>query len=217
MKLIKSVLRLFLLFLTTYLVVGYLFHWIIFPEPAVDVANYFKPGDVFYSKVEGFRQTVIKQENGKVYCKLEIEPHAPGPPEHIHSGFDESFSIQSGELSMLVNGEKVTIHPGEVQFIEKGIPHKPFNETDSTITIIMEDFAFPEEFAVYLCQVYGYMDESPDNLQPPKVIFQMAMFNQHFDSYLAEGPPLAIQKVINFILVPLARLQGYRSFYEKYR
>ena len=200
-----------------YLMVGYLFHRVIFPEPKVDISNHFQPGDVFYSQMEGFKQTVLKQENGKVYCKVEVDPYAPGPPLHIHSSFDELFEIQSGEFSILVDGKKITLKPGETCFIEKGTPHKPFNETDSTIVAVMEEFAFPEEFAVYLSQVYGYMDESEESMKPPKVIFQMAMFNQYFDSYLGEGPPVAVQKVQNFLIVPLARLLGYKSFYDKYR
>jgi hypothetical protein len=31
----------------------------------------------------------------------------------------------------------------------------------------------------------------------------MALFNQHFDSYLGEGPPVAIQKFINFLKIRL--------------
>ncbi len=217
MKNAKKVILYLLSVILLYLMVGYLFHWVIFPEPEVDVSNYFQPGHVFYSQMEGFKQTVLKQEDGKVYCKVEVEPHAPGPPLHIHSGFDELFEIQSGELSILVDGKKITLNPGETHFIEKGTPHKPFNETDSTIVAIMKEFAFPEQFAVYLNQVYGYMDESEENLKPPKVIFQMAMFNQYFDSYLGKGPPVAIQRVQNFLIVPIARLLGYKSFYEKYR
>jgi len=79
-----------------------------------------------------------------------------------------------------------------------------------------DDAAFPQEFAVYLTQVYGYFDESKENMNPPKVIFQMAMFQQHLDSYLGEGPPLSIQKIQNFIIVPLARLLGFKSYYKKY-
>ena len=167
--------------------------------------------------MEGFKQTVIKQENGNVYCTVEIEPKAPGPPLHIHSGFDEMFEIKQGELSILVDGKTEILKPGEKYYVEKGAAHKPFNQTDSTIVAEMGEFAFPEKFAVYLSQVYGFFDESQDNMKPPKVIFQMAMFNQHLDSYLGDGPPVAMQKVQNFFIVPFARLLGYRSFYEKYR
>ncbi|MFT5167915.1 MAG: hypothetical protein ACI8P3_003153 [Saprospiraceae bacterium] len=54
-------------------------------------------------------------------------------------------------------------------------PHNPFNKSDSTVMLIMtESEAFSEDFAVYLSQVYGFMDESEDNMKPPKIIFQMA-------------------------------------------
>ena len=46
--------------------------------------------------------------------------------------------------------------------------------------------------------------------------FQMAMFTQYFDSYLGEGPPVMIQKSLYFLLVPLARGLGYKSYYKKY-
>jgi mannose-6-phosphate isomerase-like protein (cupin superfamily) len=187
------------------------------PEPDIDFSNYFKPGDVFYSSMEGIKQTVIKQENGKVYCRIEIGPQAAGPPLHIHTSFDETFAVQNGELTIIAGDETKILKPGETYLVPKGVPHKPFNQTDSTIVAEMDSFAFPEKFAVYLTQVYGFIDESPANMQPPTVILQMALFNQHFDSYLAEAPPVAIQKFINFLVIPAARLLGYESFYDKYR
>ena len=59
-----------------YLGIGYFLHLVIFPEYIPDVSNYFKPGDTFYSREEGLKQIILKQENGKVYCKIEMEPHA---------------------------------------------------------------------------------------------------------------------------------------------
>lgn len=217
MKKLKKILKAALIILLLYLGIGYLLHLVIFPEYKPDVSNYFKPGDEFYSKKEGLRQTVLKQENGKVYCKIEIEPHAEGPPKHIHAEFDEVFIGGNHPLNMLVGNDDKILNPGEEIVIPKGTPHKPYNKSDSTVTLIMTDNkAFPETFAVYLSQVYGYMDESEDNMKPPKIIFQMAMFNQYFDSYLAEGPPVVIQKSMNFLIVPAARLMGYKSYYKKY-
>ena len=75
----------------------------------------------------------------------------------------------------------------------------------------------PAQFVVYLSQIYGYMDEDEKNARPPRMIFQMALSNQYFDSYLGEGPPVWLQKMLNFLIIPLARLMGYKSFYEKFR
>lgn len=217
MKYLKRIAIVIVTIFGVYLGIGYLFHLVIFPEYKPDISNYFKQGDVFYSKAEGLKQTILKQEKGKVYCKIEIEPHADGPPLHIHTNFDEIFKGGDKPINIIVGTENKILNPGEEIVIPKGTPHKPYNESDSTVTLVMtDDAAFPQEFAVYLTQVYGYFDESKENMNPPKVIFQMAMFQQHLDSYLGEGPPLSIQKIQNFIIVPLARLLGFKSYYKKY-
>ena len=211
-----------LLFYTTiliagYLIAGYFLHLVVFPENKPDVSTYFKPGQVFYSQAEGFRQTVVKQENGFVYCSLEIEPYAPGPPKHIHSGFDENIEIENGELSIWIDGEIKKIRPGETLHVPKGTPHQPFNETPDTIRL-KGTMPFPEEFAFSLVQVYGLMDNDPDFGKLPKTLFMLAPIQQGggFDSYLADGPPIFVQKITSFLLTPAARLMGYRSYYKEY-
>lgn len=200
--------------LAAFIVAGYLFHSYVFPEIKPDITTYFRPGDVFYSSTEKIRQTVVKQENGFVYCSASIEPFAPGPPEHIHTDFDEIFEITNGELSLLVNGEVKKLRPGQKLHIPKGTPHKPFNETADTI-YTKELIAFPEKFAFHLVQVYGLMDNK--NLgKSSGTLFQMSLLNDAgFDSYIA-GPPLFMQKATDFILAPATRLFGYKSFYPEY-
>lgn len=217
MKKLKKILKVTSFSLLAYLGIGYLFHLVIFPEYKPDISNYFKPGDEFNSKKEGLRQTVIKQENGKVYCKIEIEPRADGPPVHIHTKFDEGFVGGDRPLNILVGKDEKILNPGEKLLVTKGTPHKPYNKSDSTVILTMtENAAFPEEFAVYLSQVYGYMDESEDNMRLSKIIFQMAMFTQYFDSYIEEGPPVFLQKGLYFLVVPAARMMGFKSYYKKY-
>ena len=215
-KIVKRIAMFLLILIGAYLAVGYLFHLVIFPEKRPDISSYYKPGQVFYSKTEGFRQTVHKHEGGFVHGTLEVEPFAGGPPKHIHSDFDETFEIENGELSVWVNGEVKKLHPGEVLHIPKGTPHQPFNETGDTIRV-KGSFAFPEKFAFQLSQVYGFMDNNPDFSKSPKTMFQMALFQSRgFDSYIAEGPPVFVQRTIGFLVIPMARLLGYKSYYQKY-
>jgi mannose-6-phosphate isomerase-like protein (cupin superfamily) len=205
-----------LMAIAAYLAIGYLFHLVIFPEKKPGVSSYFKPGDVFYSSAEKIRQTVEKQENGFVYCTTSIEPFAGGPPKHIHTDFDETFEVENGELSVWVNGEVKTIRPGEKLFIPRGTPHKPFNETGDTIQA-KGMVIFPEKFAYHLSQVYRYMDNTPGFEKSPKTLFQMSLFNSSgFDSYIADGPPVRVQKCMSFLLTPVTRLLGFRSYYEPY-
>lgn len=205
-----------LILIGLYLVVGNLLHRVVFRERTPDISTYFQPGQEFYSKAEGFRQKVARQENGFVYGTLEAEPFAAGPPRHIHTGFDEIFEIENGELTIWVDGEVKKLRPGQVLHVPKGVPHKPYNETGETIRV-KGSFAFPEKFAFYLQQVYGYMDSHPDYLKSPKTMLQMSLLQPAgFDSYIADGPPVLVQKAMGFVVGPLARLLGYRSYSERY-
>ncbi|MDZ7694293.1 MAG: cupin domain-containing protein [Balneolaceae bacterium] len=202
------------LFVASYLSVGYLFHLIILPETKPDLKNYFEPGDDFESERGGNKIEVLSQEGNKLRIKLTFYPHAEGPPVHIQTGWDEYYKILSGELTLTLEGEQKKLGPGEEITIPRGVPHKPSNPTDEPVVC---EVIMPAQFVVYLSHIYGYMDEDKKNGEPPRMIFQMALSNQYFDSYLGEGPPVWLQKTLNFLLIPLARLMGYKSFYEKYR
>lgn len=202
--------------LCLYLSVGYFLHLVIFPEQKPEISHYFKPGQEFYGKAEGFRQRVVKQENGFVYCSLQVDPFAEGPPVHIHMDFDETFEIDNGEISLWVDGEVKKLKPGEKLLIPRGTPHKPYNETADTIHIT-GPAVFPEKFAYHLVQVYGFMDNTPDFAKSPKTMMQMSLFTSAgFDSYVGDGPPVFMQRAVSFVLVPIARLAGFRSFYPEY-
>lgn len=212
----KTIALYFFLVLASYLVVGNLMHRVLFPERKPDISTWFKPGQQLYSKAEGFRQTVVKQENGHVYCMLEMEPFAAGPPKHIHTDFDETFQIENGELTVWVDGKIHKIHPGETLHIPQGTPHKPYNETGDTIRS-KGIFPFPEKFAFHLAQVYGLMDEQPGFVESSDIAVRMALFqNNGFDSYIVDGPPVVIQKATGFLLAPALRVFGYKSYYEKH-
>ncbi len=205
-----------LLFFAAYLLLGNLLHRVVFPEPKPDVSTHFRAGQEFYSQTEGFRQTVLKQENGFVHVHLTVDPFAGGPPKHIHDTFDETFAIENGELTVWVDGEIKKLRPGQVLHIPKGTPHQPYNETADTIRL-KGSFPFPENFAFYLPQVYGYMDSHPDFARSPKTVLQMSLFQSAgFDSYIADGPPMAVQKALGFVVSPLARLLGFKSYYPEY-
>jgi hypothetical protein len=148
-----------------------------------------------------------------------LEPYAPGPPEHIHTSLSENFIIAEGTLSLLVNGEKKLLRPGESLLVNPGTPHKPFNETDSRVVIrppLTAEYALSEQFAVFLTQAYGFFDESEANSQPPKALLQMSRFSPKYELWLA-SPPVPLQKAFFFVISPTARLLGYRTHYEKYK
>lgn len=211
---ISTILLGFALAIAAYLALGYLFHGVLSPEQTPDPDTYFDAGDTFGSERVGDQITILERQHDGFAVELQFGPHAEGPPMHIQTGWDETFRAVSGKLGLIVDGETKILAPGEEFTVERGVPHKPYNPTDEPIVCRT---VMPAAFVVYLSQVYGFIDEDERNMKPPRMIFQMALFNQYFDSYLAEGPPVSVQKVLNFLLRPLARLMGYRSYYEKYR
>ncbi len=208
-----------LVFVLMYVLVGALLDKVIFPEAEPASDYYPREGQVFVSKSEGFHQTVLKRDNGLVWLELVLEPHAPGPPEHIHTSFPENFIVTEGTLSLLVNGEKKLLRPGESLLVNPGTPHKPFNETDAPVVVkgpLTPEYALPERFTVFLTQAYGFFDESESNRQPPKALLQMSRFSPKYELWLA-SPPVPLQKALYFVISPTARLLGYRTHYEKYK
>lgn len=201
--------------LIAYMLIGQLLIRYVFPEKIPEISNYFRSGDTFHSAYEGYSITITRQENGKVYGRVVIQPFAGGPPEHRHLTFDEKFAIENGQVSVLHNGQKKKLLPGEELMVKKGEAHKFYNESNEVIKVSGE-FEFPEKFAFTLTQLYGFMDEFPDFEKSPKVIFQITLFQLNgFDSYVA-NPPVLVQKFMGLLVTPISRLLGFRSYYKKY-
>ena len=201
-----------------YLVAGNLLDSVIFPEEEPAASFYPPVGYQFGSKSEGFRQTILKIDNGLFWTKTELAPHAAGP-EHVHTAFAERWAVSEGTLSLLVNGQKRIVRAGETLLVPPGTPRKPFNETSSLVVVrgpLVSENAMPTAFSVFLTQAYGFFDESPSNARPPKALLPLSRFSAKYDAWLA-GVPIFVQRAMFFAIRPAARLFGYRTHYEKYR
>ena len=138
----KTILKIFLWALgalAVYLIGGIILSDFVFPPEKPDFATYFQPGDRFISNSEGFDQTVVSTADGWLHLMLEARPMAPGPPVHLHEHLDEKFYVKSGALSILVNGEKKVLGPGESITVPRLTPHQPFNETTGTVVVVSDE------------------------------------------------------------------------------
>ncbi|MDI1242428.1 MAG: cupin domain-containing protein [bacterium] len=195
---------------------GYVIHSL-FPEKQPDLNGYFKPGDRLVSRYEGFDQTALAVDGEWLHTRLEVAPLAGGPPEHFHEHFAETFTVKSGTLSILVDGEKKTLKAGESITIPPMTRHKPFNETNETVIVESDDpKTIPMKFAYILSQLYGFMDTYPAGPSVPEMVMQLSTYGNEADSWLADGPPLSVQKAMRVALAPTARLMGYSNHYEQF-
>ena len=216
-KRIKRIVVLTMAALAAYLVLGIVISDYVFPQETPDLTTYFRPGDNLVSRTEGFYQTVLGVDDGWLHTRLEVAPHAPGPPEHFHEAFEESFTVKSGTVSILINGGKRTLKAGETITVPPMTRHKPFNETDETAVVESENTkTLPVQFGYILSQLYGFMDSQPNGPTTPQMLLQLSVYGNDADSWIADGPPLAVQKAMRVVMAPTARLLGYKSHYQEY-
>ncbi|MFL6467618.1 MAG: cupin domain-containing protein [Pyrinomonadaceae bacterium] len=204
--------------LILYVIFSVVINSYVFPAVVPDYANYFHPGDKLASRYEGFDQTILGVKSGWLHTRLIVAPNAAGPPEHFHENFTETFKVKSGTLSILVNGEKRTMHAGETISVPPMTKHKPFNETGEPVVVESEDEkTLPVEFGYHLSQLYGVMDTFPNGPSVPQMMMQFAVYGTEADTYIADGPSLGMQKALRVVMAPTARLLGYKNYYEEYK
>lgn len=188
------------------------------PDPPAPESYYPAAGQVIHSGAEGFTSEVIQTDGERAWLELRLAPHAPGPPPHLHTGFSENFHVEKGTLSLRVGNKVMVLHAGEEFRVPPGVVHQPFNPTDEEVIVrgpLTAEYALPRNFVLFLSQVYGFVDESPEHAKPPAVVLQMTLFGPRYDIWLA-SPPLAVQRIQATLLRPLARLLGYHSYYERF-
>jgi quercetin dioxygenase-like cupin family protein len=73
---------------------------------------------------------------------------APGPPLHSHA-FDEAFYVLDGELTVQVDDQVTTAHPGELIFAPRGAPHTLANLgiAPARFLLVLTPAGFEREFA----------------------------------------------------------------------
>ena len=200
-----------------YLIIGVVICQYVFPAEKPDLTNYFRPGDRLVSRFEGFDQTIVSVDGDWLNTRLEVAPGAAGPPEHFHENFDERFTVVSGTLSILMNGEKRTLRAGETLTIPPMTRHKPFNETNETVIVQGDNpKILPVKFGYILSQLYGFMDQYPDGPGVSQMLLQLSVYGDDADTWIADGPSLGMQKAMRVVMEPTARLMGYRNYYPEY-
>lgn len=81
-------------------------------------------GDVYRFLATG------EETNGKYALWEALVPPGGGPPPHVHSREEEGFYILEGEISFMVNGERIVAKAGTFANIPVGTPHSFKNECD---------------------------------------------------------------------------------------
>lgn len=150
---------------------------------------------------------------GSAVAELTAVPGTRVVGEHMHPALVERFSVEDGELTVLLDGQKSVLGAGERAEIQPGVWHDWWNEGDRTAIVRVE--ITPGERFVHLVEtLFGLAREGHVNKRGMPHPLQLALLATEFsDIIVFRNPPTAVQRALFGILAPLARRRGYRATY----
>jgi len=175
------------------------------------------PGDVLENPVTRERVTILEapwsNPEGRAVAEMTALPGARVVGEHLHPALHEHFSVIAGELTVVRNGQRFTLHAGESADVEAGVWHDWWNEAEVDAVVRVE-VTPGERFAHMVETLFGLAREGHVNAKGMPDPLQLALIGQEFSDVLVfRKPPAAVQRIVFGALAPIARRRGYRATY----
>lgn len=167
-------------------------------------------GDVFE-----FLETSADSDGKRVIIRSTVHTKGDLVPNHFHALQDETFLVESGTLTVRVDGTLREFHSGETITLKKNIPHNHFNATDEPVVYVHTtepalDFEFFIQNLVGLA-TDGKMPGGKSSLAQQLTTLR----GMESKAFLADIP-MGLQNILLTIVPPVARLFGVKAFYRKY-
>jgi quercetin dioxygenase-like cupin family protein len=159
----------------------------------------------------------FKDSNGKrLVFDFSVAPKGKLPVVHFHPKQTETFEINSGKFCIKVGKELKQLNAGDKFMVDKGIPHQWWNPSDTQTAEMKVTFEPALNTEVFLEQFFGLSNNGKTKVDGTPAFLQIMAMTNEYEIYVA-GPPLPIQKFLGFTLGRIARLLGYKKYYEQYR
>lgn len=164
------------------------------------------------------RFRVLRSEgDGEGVVEIEFcnEPNDPGPPLHWHPFADETFTVVSGCLELVVEGRVVRLEAGQSHVVPRRVPHR-FTNGHPTQPVVFRSVHTPgRHFEQLLASIYDLdLDGRVDERGAPGLLAMMAILERHPDVTMLHGPPRIAQLALAKVLGPVARLLGHSGCYR---
>lgn len=162
-----------------------------------------------------FIETANETDGAYSQIKIKIKPGGFKPVMHVHTATNESFEVISGELTYVFNGTKAKSVAGEKIMLPKNIAHTHYNEGKEDL-IMYQTFTPSLDADLFLENLFGLDAEGKvPNGRPAFLQLMVWGHTLKGKAYIA-SVPLTVQKVLAFLLAPVARLLGYKAVYKRF-
>ena len=162
-----------------------------------------------------FMETAADTNGAYSRIKIKVMPGGFKPVMHMHTTMDETFEVISGKLVYQTDGKTRAIGPGESITLPKGKVHTYYNGSDGVL-LMYQKFTPSLDVDLFLENLFGLDAEGKVPKGQPAFL-QLMVWGKALQSktYIA-SIPIAIQKMLTFLLAPLGRLKGYKVAYKRF-
>jgi quercetin dioxygenase-like cupin family protein len=188
------------------------------PDPAaVPDARPIEPGEVWENPVTGERVVIEEapwqNADGCASAVMTALPGARVVGQHLHPVLHERFSVLEGELTVIRDGKRSTLHAGETAEVGPGVWHDWWNEAQVDAVVRVQ--VTPGERFVHMIEtLFGLAREGHVNAKGMPSPLQLALIAREFsDVIVFRAPPPAVQRVLFGALSSIATRRGYRATY----
>ena len=186
------------------------------PSAAPDLRP-IEPGEVLENPVTRERAVILElpwqNAEGRAVAELTALVGARVVGEHMHPALRETFSVLEGELTVVRDGQRSTLRPGESASIEPMVWHDWFNE-GAVDALVRVEVTPGERFAHMIETLFGLAREGHVNAKGMPNLFQLSLTAQEFsDVIVLRKPPPRVQRRLFSAIAPIARRRGYRATY----
>lgn len=126
-----------------------------------------------------FRATAASTQGAYVEVEQTYPPHSGKPPMHLHPGQDEHFTIVSGDLHAVVDGEERDLVAGNVLEVPLGAAHQMW-ATAETPTVVIWRTTPALRTDQFYCDLW---QAAADNDFEPNVMAAYAVTQQYPDEF----------------------------------
>jgi hypothetical protein len=136
--------------------------------------------------------------------------------EHLHPAIEERFTVLRGRVGFRLVGRESIAEPGVRLIAPARVPHDWWNAGPEEALVRVE-IRPAARFEAFLKNAFGLAQDGKVNRQGMPNLLQLAVFAREFDDVIQfTHPPRVVQRLLFGLLVPLARLLGYRGSYPEY-
>lgn len=179
-----------------------------------------KQGDVIENPVTGERAVVrVGTEDGDgdlLVADLYVRPGGAVTGEHVHPVIEERFTLLRGRVGFRIDGQEAIAEAGQQLHVPPGVVHDWWNAGDTEAHVLVE-IQPAARFEEMIANLFGLAQDGKTNAKGMPNLLQVAVFAKEFEDVLYfTKPPRIVQRILFGMLVPVARLLGYRGSYPKY-